>query len=267
VRALLRTTAAPPARIVHLGLGAFHRAHQAWYTHAAADAAEWGIIAFTGRSAALALALGAQNNLYHLVIRGSTGDQVELIDSLVETRAGSDVAAWSAAVASPSTAVVTLTVTENAYCYGASGEIDITSPAVTADLQAFRGGRIDALTSVPGRLVAGLDARRRAGAGPLSIVPCDNLSDNAGVARSVVTGFADLVDPALAAWIRDEVSFVATMVDRITPATTPELVAAVANLTGFDDACPVVTEPFTEWVLSGGFPAGRPNWQSASSGC
>jgi fructuronate reductase len=265
LRALSRTTALPPARLVHLGLGAFHRAHQAWYTHEAADSQEWGITGFTGRSASLATELAAQDNLYHLVTRDNAGDRAELISSLLSSRPGSDGGAWAAAMAAPLTAAVTLTVTENAYRYRESDGLAVEFPDVATDLETFRRGGSDSFVSVPGRLVAGLAARRRSGGGPLAIVPCDNLSDNAGVARSVVTGFADRVDPALADWIRAHISFVATMVDRITPATTPDLRTAVTELTGLDDACPVVTEPFTEWVLCGDFPAGRPDWASAGA--
>jgi fructuronate reductase len=262
---LTRTTPAAPARLVHLGLGAFHRAHQAWYTHAATDAENWGIAAFTGRSAELATQLTGQNCLYHLVIRAADDDRVELIGSIVEAHAGSDAAAWRTAIAAEQTSLVTLTVTESAYHYAGSGQLDAMAKEIAADVEAFRAGQPDRATSVPGRLVAGLSARRAADAGPLSIVPCDNLPDNAAVTRSVVTGFADLVDGGLVRWIDEHVCFVATMVDRITPATTPDLRATVARRTGFDDAVPVVTEPFTEWVLSGDFAAGRPSWETAGA--
>ena len=116
-----------------------------------------------------------------------------------------------------------------------------------------------------GRLVAGLAARRAAGAGPLAVVSCDNLPGNGEVTARVVAELADAAEPALAAWIRDQVSFVTTMVDRITPRTTPDDVRAVAEQTGWEDAAPVVTEPFTEWVLSGDFPAGRPAWDAAGA--
>ena len=121
------------------------------------------------------------------------------------------------------------------------------------------------MTTVPGRLVAGLAARRAAGAGPLAVVSCDNVPDNgAGTAR-VVTDLAEAAEPSLVSWIRDNVSFVTTMVDRITPHTTADDVRAVAEQTGWADAAPVVTEPFTEWVLSGDFPAGRPAWDAAGA--
>jgi fructuronate reductase len=119
--------------------------------------------------------------------------------------------------------------------------------------------------TVPGRLVAGLAARRAAGAGPIAVLSCDNLPDNGAVTARVVTDLAAAVDPALAGWIREQVTFPTAMVDRITPATTPGDVRSVADATGHDDAVPVVTEPFHEWVISGDFPAGRPAWDAAGA--
>jgi fructuronate reductase len=156
--------------------------------------------------------------------------------------AGTDLPVWCEHVARPEVAVLTLTVTEAAYATDLAGG----SP----------------VTTVPGRLVAGLAARRAAGAGPLAVVPCDNLPDNGAVVARLV---AEAADPGLARWIRDNVSFVSTMVDRITPRTTDDDVRAVAAETGWADAVPVVTEPFSEWVLSGPFPAGRPAWEAAGA--
>ena len=119
------------------------------------------------------------------------------------------------------------------------------------------------MRTAPARLLAGLAARRRADAGPLALVPCDNLPDNGAVAARVVRDLAEMVDPSLAAWLGDAVATVTTMVDRITPETTPEDARTVAEATGLSDRCPVVTEPFNEWVLSGAFPGGRPRWEDA----
>ncbi|WP_456847050.1 mannitol dehydrogenase family protein, partial [Cellulomonas sp. P5_C6] len=123
---------------------------------------------------------------------------------------------------------------------------------------------VDAVTA-PGRLVDGLRARRAAGAGPIAVVSCDNLPDNGAVLRRVTLDLAVAVDPDLARWIEQNVSFVSTMVDRITPATTDTDRATVRVLTGRDDRAPVVTEPFSEWVLQGAFPAGRPAWELAGA--
>ena len=249
--------------MVHLGLGNFFRAHQAWYTSVAPDAGRWRIAAFTGRSPALAHALNAQQGRYTLLTRGPVADDGTVVDVVGAAYPGSDLGAWRAHLGAPSTAVVTLTVTEAAYLRGPGGCLDEDHPQARADLAGWRRG--EPVHSVPGRLVAGLAERRVAGGGPLAVVSCDNLPGNGEATARVVLDFAALAEPALVPWIHDNVSFVTTMVDRITPRTTPEDVRAAAALTGFDDAVPVVTEPFTEWVLGGVFPAGRPGWEAGGA--
>ncbi|WP_267420524.1 MULTISPECIES: mannitol dehydrogenase family protein [unclassified Curtobacterium] len=223
--------------IVHLGIGAFARAHLAWYTqHASAE--PWGITAFTGRSPAVAQALAAQDGRYTLVTRAADGDTAAVVDVVVAAHPGSDDAAWTAALASPDTTVVTLTVTE----------------------QGYRAG-----SDVPARLVAGLDARRRADAGPVTLMSLDNLTHNGEVLRQAVRDA--VTDPALLDWIDATVTFPSSMVDRITPATTEDDVAALAELPGAldDDRVPVVTEPFTEWVVEDAFAGERPAWETAGA--
>jgi fructuronate reductase len=227
---------AAPVRMVHLGLGAFFRAHQAWYTDVAPDAADWGIAAFTGRSAGLAERLRAQEGVFTLVTQEPSGPSFQHVASLSDVRAASEHDAWLAYLARPEVSVVTITVTEAGYHRGATG--------------------------APARLVAGLEARRAARSGALSLVPCDNVPGNGAMLRSAVGELAADVDPGLASWIDDHVDFVTTMVDRITPATTDTDRALVLAATGFDDRAPVVTEPYSEWVLSGTFPAGRPDWEA-----
>ncbi|BDZ50387.1 mannitol dehydrogenase [Frondihabitans sucicola] len=253
--------------IVHLGLGAFHRSHQAWYTqHVASDEEPWGIAAFTGRRPDQAELLARQNAVYTLITRAADGDTAEFIDAVIEAHDGADTARWREALADPRTGVVTLTVTEAAYHRAADGGIDVESPVVRGDLALLRDGLSDtACTTAPGRLLDGLRARRDASGGPLAVVCCDNLTDNGRVVRDVVMSLAEAADPALAAWILSTVSFVSSMVDRITPATTEGDRADALALTGFDDAAVVVAEPFAEWVLSGDFPAGRPAWETAGA--
>ncbi|MFJ3320286.1 mannitol dehydrogenase family protein [Curtobacterium sp. NPDC086286] len=222
--------------IVHLGVGAFARAHLAWYT-AHADGEPWGITAFTGRSPDTADALDAQGCRYTLVTRAASGDDAEVVDTIVAAHPGSDSSTWRHVVASPATTVVTLTVTE----------------------QGYRSG-----SDVPARLVEGLEARRAAGSGRIALVSLDNLTHNGDVLRDAVTSAVS--DPALLEWVDANVSFPSSMVDRITPATTDDDVAALAELPGAldGDRVPVVTEPFAEWVLEDGF-AGidRPAWETA----
>jgi len=260
-----RRQAAPPVRHVHLGLGSFFRAHQAWYTAHSPDAGEWGIAAFAGRHDDLARALAAQQGLYTLVTRGSDEDRFEVVDAVSVVHGARDRPALLRALADPRVGVVSLTVTESAYLLRPGGGLDTDHPLVVADLAALRAGDLAAASSVPGRLLAALAARHLAGGAPIAVVPCDNVADNGAVVGSVLATLAGEVGPGLAAWLADEVAVVSTVVDRITPATTPDDVALVASATGRVDAAPVVTEPFSEWVLSGRFPAGRPRWDLAGA--
>jgi fructuronate reductase len=256
---------AAPVRLVHLGLGNFFRAHQAWYTDRAADAADWGIAAFSGRRRGLADALTAQEGLYTLITRAADGDQFDVLSSLSRAHPGVDHEAWLGYLASPEVRAVTITVTEAGYMRGADGRLDRDRPQVQADVEALRQDLTAPVGTAPARLVAGCAARRRAGGGPLTLVPCDNLPGNGAVAARVVRDLAELVDPGLADWVAGSVAYVTTMVDRITPKTTPEDLLTVKEATGLDDRCPVGTEPFSEWVLSGTFPGGLPRWEDAGA--
>jgi fructuronate reductase len=257
-----------PVRAVHLGLGAFHRSHQAWYTEHAADAERWGIAAFTGRSPSAATPLRDQDGLYTLVERGPQIDRLEVVASLSAAHDGGDAAAWAACLASPGVALVTLTVTEAGYHLDGAGHLPLVDPEVAADIALLRGateGGAVAARTMPGRLAAGLAARRRTDGGPLAVVPCDNLMGNGAATRSAVVEMAEAVGGGLAEWIAARVSFVSTVVDRITPATTPEDLALVGRGMELEDLAAVVTEPFSEWVLSGEFPSGRPAWEGAGA--
>jgi fructuronate reductase len=256
---------AAPVRLVHLGVGNFFRAHQAWYTEHSDDGADWGIAAFTGHSRRTADELAGQDCLYTLLVRHQSESVPEVIGAISAVHVGSDLTNLRGHLAAPSVAVVTLTVTEAGYFRDESGGLDTEAPAVRHDVAALRTGSPDELDTVPGRLVTGLAARREAAAGPLAVVSCDNVPHNGAMARRVVTDLAREVDPDLAGWIDANVSFVTTMVDRITPRTTDEDAVDARALTGVDDPALVVTEPFSEWVLAGDFPSGRPAWQTAGA--
>jgi fructuronate reductase len=256
---------APPVRLVHLGLGNFFRAHQAWYTDQAPDAEQWGIAAFEGRGSGLAQTLRTQDGLFTLVTRAATGDRFDVIGSVSRVHAADDHGTWLDYLASPQVCAVTVTITEAGYLRGADGGLDRSRDDVQADVAVLRHDPTARVRTAPARLVAGLAARRRTEAGPLTLIPCDNLPDNGAVTARVLTDLADLVDPGLADWIDGSLSMVTTMVDRITPRTTPEDVVAVSEGTGLHDDAPVVTEPFREWVLSGAFPVGRPRWEDAGA--
>jgi fructuronate reductase len=232
-----------PVRLAHLGLSHFHRAHQAWYTQrvnalAASSGGSqdgWGIAAFTGRTPDAALALRAQDGMYTLIERGADDDTAHLIESISAAFDGADPA-WERTIADPAVAVLTVTVTEQGYGPGGAGE----------------------------RIAAGLRARARASAGPLALVCCDNLQGNGDVLRRAVeAAVAARRDDETAGWMADNAAFVSSMVDRITPHTTDADRDVALELTGYRDRVPVVTEPFSEWIVSGEFPAGRPAWHEA----
>lgn len=266
----------PPERIVHLGLGAFHRAHQAWYTAHASDADQWGIVAFSGRSRDLVDRLTPQGGVYTLVERGADGDRFEVVPSIVRVEAGDDVPAFVAAVADPDVAILTVTITEAGYRLDSSGVPDLADAAVASDLELLGAALGDdgapttrsdpRPVSALGRVLLALDARRRAGAGPIALVSCDNLPDNGGLLRRALVDLARRVSSELPGWLEESVTVVSTSIDRITPGIDADSESlAVAEATGRVDAAPVVTEPFSDWVLCGDFPAGRPDWESAGA--
>lgn len=270
---------APEVRIVHIGLGAFHRAHQAWYTQRAGDG--WGIAAFTGRSPKAATELAAQDGVFTLVTRGAEGDSFELVESISSAHDGNDIPELTRLLARATTAIVTLTITEAGYKIAAGSSpaaLDLSDDSVAADIAVLRSvydgsvfatslpdDSVISLATTPAKLVVGLAARRAADNWPIAVVPCDNLPGNGAAIRGALVGFAEQVDPLLAQWITTNVSFVDTSIDRITPRTTDADRVLVATETGFADATPVVTEPFTSWVLQGEFPLGRPAWENAGA--
>jgi fructuronate reductase len=264
-RSLPDTPAAAPVRMVHIGVGNFHRAHQAWCTAHSPDAREWGYAAFTGRSAKMVDALTPQDGLYTLITRSAEGDTFELIGALSAVHAAADLEAYLDYLSRPEVAVVTITVTEAAYLRGADGHLDAGLDVIVSDLEALRSDPRNPVASLPARLVAGLVARRTSGASALTILSCDNLPENGAVTKTVVQDFAALLDETLGDWINSQVDFATSMVDRITPRTTDEDRALVQQACGYVDAYPVATEPFSEWVISGGFPAGRPRWEEAGA--
>lgn len=255
-----------PVRIVHLGVGNFFRAHQAYYTDRAPDAAEWGIAAFTGRSATVADQLAPQEGLYTLVVQHPEGNEYQVIGSLSDVHPGSDLESWRKYLADPQVAIVTSTVTEAGYVRNAAGGLDTDNPAVQADIEAIKAdGKNANVTTAPGKMVSGLIGRREANAGGITFCPCDNVPDNGEMVEEVVRDLANIVDPSLIDWIDENVGFVTTMVDRITPRATDADFEAVLADTGVNDSAAVTTEPFIEWVLAGEFKNGRPAWDAAGA--
>src|SRR5512143_1586865 len=245
--------------IVHVGLGAFHRAHQAIYTDAVlARDPRWGICGVSLKTPHATRSLAAQDGLYTALEKDQSGTRVRIVGALREALfLGAEREKVLARCADRNVHVVTLTVTEKGYCHDpATGALDLAHPDIVRDLAAPR-----AATSAPGFIVAALAARRRAGAGPVSVVCCDNLPHNGSVVAGIVTAFARAADPALADWIERNVAFPSTMVDRIVPATTPADIAEAGRLTGLADAVPVVFEPFRQWVIEDRFAGPRPAWE------
>ncbi|MEU0805163.1 mannitol dehydrogenase family protein [Streptomyces sp. NPDC005970] len=254
------------ARVVHFGLGAFHRAHQAVYTeNATARSGEpWGITAVAPRSAETVRALRDQDCLYSCTERRPAGSVTRVVGSVVGALAmGPDAEAVDALLADPEVTVVTLTVTEKGYHRSPlTGGLDTAAAPVAADLAAAPGGR---LATVVGRLAAGLAARMRAGAPPVSVVSCDNMAGNGAALGRVVHDFVRASAwpdrDTILAEMAESVAFPATVVDRIVPATSEAERSAAAAALGVHDALPVTGEPYRQWVLEDSFAAPRPPWE------
>jgi mannitol 2-dehydrogenase len=254
------------AGIVHLGVGAFHRSHQAMYVDRLLEegtAQDWGICGVGVRPSdrPMAEAMAAQDCLYTLVVKHADGSlDARVVGSIVEYLfAPDDPEAVVEKMAAESTRIVTLTVTEGGYNVDpVTGEFDAADPDVVDDLKP---GAVPRTTF--GLVVSALDRRRSRGLAPFTVVSCDNIEHNGDVARRSFTAFAALRDRDLGAWVEQEVCFPNSMVDRITPATTDEDRAEVARRFDVDDRWPVVTEPFTQWVLEDRFSLGRPPLEDA----
>ncbi|GAA4206370.1 mannitol dehydrogenase family protein [Actinocatenispora rupis] len=252
---------AQPHRIVHLGLGAFARAHVFDHT---ADAGGWAVTGVAPRSRDVVAALARQHHTYTILVRGADGDRA-VPRTLVDTAycAADDPAPVLAALADPAATVVTTTITEKGY------RIDphtrrLADP-LPADLAADLTGTGPFRTAV-GLLVAGLRDRYRRHGAPVTLVSCDNLADNGHVLRAAVDGLAERTgDTAFADWVHAAVRCPRTVVDRITPATTDGDRRRVAALTGHRDDAAVVTEPYRQWVIEDDFAAARPDWATAGA--
>jgi fructuronate reductase len=253
--------------IVHLGIGAFHRAHQAVYTEEAMAAdglGRWGICGVTQRSRAVVDQLAPQDGLYAVLERGDGGVSARVIASVLEViSAAESPDHLLARLADPAVSVVTLTVTEKGYRRDASGKLDLADAAVRRDLD----GSAPPVTAI-GQLVHGL--RRRAGTeAPLTVLSCDNLVGNGSVVRGLVEDFcaalpSDVGEP-LQAWIERSVSFPSSMIDRIVPATTDDDRAEAERLLGVRDEGLVVAEPFRQWVIENAFAGQVPAWDKAGA--
>ncbi|MFB9375666.1 nucleoside/nucleotide kinase family protein [Kineococcus gynurae] len=254
--------------IVHLGVGAFHRAHQAMFFDRvlAAGHPEWGIcgVGLLPGDARTRDVLRAQDHLFTSLTLDDAGrSEARVIGSLHRYLfAPDDPEAVLAELAAPGTRIVSLTITEGGYNVDdATGEFRPVDAEVLADLEAAGRGGSWTPRSALGFLTLALQRRRAGGTVPFTVVSCDNLPGNGTFCRSALVGFASRVNPELAAWIAAEVAFPNSMVDRITPATTPEVATVLHDRHGIVDAWPVRSEVFVQWVLEDTFPAGRPPLQ------
>ena len=257
-------TPRPATGIVHLGLGAFYRAFGCVYVADAMRASEgdWGIVGVSLRSPDTRDALQPQDWAYTSVTLTPDGPQTRVIDVLNDVLvAPEDPEAVLAAMADPGVKIVSLTVTEKGYCHNpATGALNPDHPDIVQDLNN------DLPCSAPGYLVRALQRRQAAGVPPFTVLTCDNLPDNGALVRGVVLDLARRIDPALADWIADHGKFPATMVDRITPATTDADIATVEKLIGRRDTAPVMHEPFRQWAVQDDFVNGcRPDLAAAGA--
>ncbi|WP_145560592.1 mannitol dehydrogenase family protein [Yersinia bercovieri] len=252
------------SRIVHIGFGAFHRAHQALLTDRVLNqqGGDWGIceVSLFGGDV-LIQNLRQQDHLFSVLEKGAQGNQAIVVGSVCESvHARLDgIIQVLEKLAEPQVAIVSLTITEKGYCIEpGTGQLDLQNEFVRADLAIP-----DAPTSAPGILVEALRLRRLRGLPPFTVLSCDNIPENGHVVKNAVLGLATARDPELASWISQNVTFPNTMVDRIVPAATAETLQEIANTLSVADPCGIACEPFIQWVVEDKFVSGRPDWQAA----
>lgn len=250
--------------IVHLGIGAFHRAHQAVYTDdiLAEDGSDWAIAGVSLRSKGVQSQLMPQDGLYTVTALSGDARDCRVVGAVREVifapEAGKKLLDLMAA---QGTRIVSLTVTEKGYYRDpAHGGLLREDPAIKRDL-----ANPEAPATAIGLIVRALDMRRQNGTPPFTVLSCDNLPDNGASLRRVVLEYAKILSPELAQWIEMHVASPCTMVDRIVPATTEDGLAGVAADIGCRDEGAVLTEPFSQWVIEDNFPLGRPAWEKAGA--
>jgi fructuronate reductase len=250
--------------IVHLGIGAFHRAQTAVFSDdaLALDQGNWGICGVSLRSADVRDRLSPQGGMYTAVEKSPTGIRRRIIGSVREVLfLGDQREEVKTRLAAAETRIVSLTITEKGYCHDpATGKLNLRHPDVVHDL-----AHPEQSQSAIGLIVSAFDARRRSHGGPLTVLCCDNLPHNGAMVRGLVAAFAEARDAALARWIAEHASFPSTMVDRIVPATTDADIADNDAALGMHDAAPVMHEPFKQWAIEDNFVAGRPRWEDVGA--
>jgi len=250
--------------IVHLGIGAFHRAHQAWYTEnrIAAGEKDWGIVGASLRSAGVRDQLVPQNGLYSVVEKSNAGTKVQIVGAVSDVLVGPESPQQLLELlAQESVRIVSLTITEKGYCHDpASGDLNPQHPDVIHDL-----ANPQAPKSALGYIVGALALRKERGLPGFTVLTCDNLPSNGKLLGNVLAQFAEKVDGELAAWIAKNTTTPSTMVDRIVPATTDADREELEALIGCRDEAAVMAEPFAQWVVEDNFLRGRPEWDKAGA--
>jgi fructuronate reductase len=248
--------------LVHLGIGAFHRAHQAVFTENAIDAkgGDWGIIGASLQRPDVPDMLAAQDCLYTVESLGAAAHYRVMRVIRQALYAPRDHAALRAALAAPTTHAVTLTLSEKGYCLDAHGTLDFAHPDIAADLTSS-----DVPRSAIGWLAHGLEQRRRNGAGPVTILSCDNLQSNGEKLANAVIAFAERTQPGLRQWIAHNTAFPLTLVDCIVPASDPAHRTRVAAALGMQDMASVQREEFSQWVIQNRFAGPLPDWSAVGA--
>ena len=249
------------AGIVHLGIGAFHRAHQAVYTEDALihSGRNWGITGVSMRSDSVARQLLPQDCLYSVLADDGRQQALRVVGVVRNVLvAATQLDAVCEAIASPQTHIVSLTITEKGYSVGGDGHsLDRDHPQVQRDLENPQQP-----VSAVGVLVLGLERRRLQGGQPLTIISCDNLSANGRVLAAVLKEYAALTFPELPGWLDQATRYPCSMVDRIVPAATPEQQASQSAMLGLDDHAAIATESFSQWIIEDDFCSERPAWEA-----
>ncbi|RYY73679.1 MAG: mannitol dehydrogenase family protein [Gammaproteobacteria bacterium] len=252
------------AGIVHLGIGAFHRAHQAFYTEKVLNefGGDWGIIGCSLRSPSVRDQLTPQDGLYTLVERSGDGEKLQVIGAVIRNLVGPENPAELINIMSlPNIKIVSMTITEKGYCHDpATGNLNFNHPDIQHDLE-----NIAAPKSAIGFLVAALDRRFKAGIKSFTALSCDNLPNNGEVLEKIVFQFAEKISPELANWISKNTCFPSTMIDRIVPATTEDDRREISARLGVRDEGLVVAEPFAQWIIENKFSDDRPQWEKAGA--
>lgn len=248
--------------IVHLGTGAFHRAHQARYTEEVLEQGEtgWGIIGSSLRSPTVRDQLAPQNYLYTLVEKSNDGEKIRVIGCIRDLHvAPESPRALLETLAREEIRIVSLTITEKGYCHDpATGNLNLNHPDIRHDL-----ANPQAPKTALGFIVYALHERMQKGRPGFTLLSCDNLPSNGKLLERMVSEFARAVDTELAQWVSENTSCPCTMIDRIVPATTDADREALEKVLGVRDNAAVMAEPFTQWVVENNFVRGRPAWEKA----